>query len=245
MCHYLSLAKEKAMSQPKKKTSNKPWYKKPWGITLIILSVFTLTFPIVLFVLMWQSKKFSKWAKIAITVFVAIVAIGTIGSEESGNQTTQNDKPAQTSEQEQAANVEKTVDDLNKIAEALKAKVDKYAPVYCQNHKNVRMRNDQNLINGGWPTFEGRRNWTQEECRTIISKLLDITTEDRISQISEGRKIGVGMKSVEVIYSLGYPDDVNSTTNSYGTSEQWVYGSPIYDGQFVYLDNGVVTSYQQ
>jgi len=225
--------------------SKKKWYKKPWGVVLIILSVITFTFPIVLFVLMWQSQKFPKWAKIAITVFVAIAAIGAVGSEESSNQNSHNDKTAQTSEQKQTKDVEKTVDDINKIAEALKAKVDKYAPSYCQNHTNVHMRNDQSLIDGGWPTFEGRRNWTQDECRTIISKLLDITTEDRVSQISEGRKIGVGMKSVEVIYSLGYPDDVNSTTNSYGTSEQWVYGSPIYDGQYVYLDNGVVTSYQQ
>jgi hypothetical protein len=221
-------------------TRNKDWYKRPGGMIIAFI-----IWPVFLIWLMWQSKKFPKWAKISITVFVAIVAIGAASSEESSNQTSKNDKPAQISEQEQAANVEKTVDDLNKIAEALKAKVDKYAPVYCQNHKNVHMRNDQNLINGGWPTFDGRRNWTQEECRTIISKLMDITTEDRISQISEGRKIGVGMKSVEVIYSLGYPDDVSSTTNSYGTGEQWVYGSPIYDGHYVYLDNGVVTSYQQ
>jgi predicted membrane protein len=176
---------------------------------------------------------------IAIVIIGIFAVIGSIDSDKP------NDQASQTSEQEKTAKVEKTVEDLNKIADELKAKVDKYAPIYCQNHTNVYMRNDKVLVEAGWPTFDGKRNWTQEECRTIISKLLDITTEDRISQISEGRKIGVGMTNVEVIYSLGYPDDINSTTNSYGVSEQWVYGSPIYDGQYVYLEDGVVTSYQQ
>lgn len=228
------------VQQPKKR-----WYKKPWGVLLIILSVFTMTFPIVLLVLMWQAKKFPMWAKVTLTVFFAFLVVGVASSDDTSNQTSQNNNQEQTSEQEKTAKVEKTVEDLNKIAAELKAKVDKYAPVYCQNHTNVKMRNDKVLVDAGWPTFDGTRNWTQEECRTIVSKLLDITTEDRVSQISEGRKIGVGMTNAEVIYSLGYPDDINSTTNSYGTSEQWVYGSPIYDGQYVYLENGVVTSYQQ
>lgn len=53
-----------------------PWYKKSWGILLIILSVITLTFAIPLFIIMWQSKKWPLWGKILVTVIV----VGYFGS---------------------------------------------------------------------------------------------------------------------------------------------------------------------
>lgn len=36
MCHYLSLAKEKAMQQSNKKSSKKLWYKRWWAIILTL-----------------------------------------------------------------------------------------------------------------------------------------------------------------------------------------------------------------
>lgn len=40
MCHYLSLAKEKAMRQPNKKSQKqtKPWYRKWWGVIAIVVA---------------------------------------------------------------------------------------------------------------------------------------------------------------------------------------------------------------
>lgn len=42
--------------------------------------------------------------------------------------------------------------------------------------------------------------------------------------------------------SWGEPDDINRTTGSWGTHEQWVYGE--YDCDYLYFENGVLTSIQ-
>ncbi|WP_180287760.1 hypothetical protein [Janthinobacterium sp. 35] len=38
----------------------------------------------------------------------------------------------------------------------------------------------------------------------------------------------------------GGPESVNRSTGTYGVHEQWVYGG----GNYIYLENGVVTSIQ-
>lgn len=231
------------MSQSKKKTSQKPWHKKPWGIALIILSVVTFTFPIVLFVLMWQSKKFPKWAKFAITVFVVIVAIGAISSEESGNQTSQNNQPAQTAEQKQAEEEQK-----KKEAEAAYQKVlDTYAPVYCANHQDITV-NEPTLHADGWPMADNRKGITAEECKTLIGLLYlqrdgYANQEAWIKSVAE-RKVAIGMTKVEVVYAWGSPSDINRTITGGNTHEQWVFGNPIYGANYVYFDNDTVTSIQ-
>lgn len=132
------------------------------------------------------------------------------------------------------------------ILDARQAVIDKYHQPYCVSHTKMKMRADPKLTDAGWPTFSGTRDWTIEECKLIITRLYDTgTKESRIASISEGRKIGVGLSNLELIYSIGYPDDVNTTTTASGTREQWIYGDPLYDANYVYLDNGVVTSYQQ
>jgi len=57
--------------------------------------------------------------------------------------------------------------------------------------------------------------------------------------ITSGRA-SIGMNSCSVIAALGHPERVNRTTTSSGTREQLVYG----DRKYVYLDNGVVTAWQ-
>lgn len=232
------------MQQPnKKKLSKKPWYKKSWGVVLIILSVITLTFPIVLFVLMWQSKKFPEWAKIAITAFVVIAAIGAVGSEESGNQTSQNNSPAQATEQKQAEEEQK-----KKEAEASYQKVlDTYAPVYCANHQDITV-NEPTLHADGWPMADNRKGITADECKILIGLLYlqrdgYANQETWIQSVSE-RKVAIGMTKVEVVYAWGSPRDINRTTTGGGTHEQWVFGNPIYGANYVYFDNDLVTSIQ-
>ena len=61
----------------------------------------------------------------------------------------------------------------------------------------------------------------------------------KASLISKG-SIFVGMKSEDIHHAWGYPDSINKTTNRWGTSEQWVYGLRYY----VYVSNGIVTSFQ-
>jgi hypothetical protein len=55
------------------------------------------------------------------------------------------------------------------------------------------------------------------------------------------RKIYIGMTREMVLDSWGKPDDINKTTHSFGVHEQWVYGI----GQYVYLEDGIVTTIQQ
>ncbi len=64
-----------------------------------------------------------------------------------------------------------------------------------------------------------------------------------IQSIAES-KVAVGMTKVEVVYSWGSPGDINTTVVAGNRSEQWVYGSPIYGGNYVYFDNGIVTGLQ-
>jgi hypothetical protein len=54
-------------------------------------------------------------------------------------------------------------------------------------------------------------------------------------------KIGLGMTVEQVRSAWGKPKSINTTITTRGKHEQWVYDSR----QFVYLDDGVVTSIQQ
>jgi hypothetical protein len=57
--------------------------------------------------------------------------------------------------------------------------------------------------------------------------------------ISEG-KVSIGMTREMCRDSWGAPNDVNKTTNKYGTSEQWVYDS----GSFLYFEGDILTTIQ-
>lgn len=59
---------------------------------------------------------------------------------------------------------------------------------------------------------------------------------------SKGYSPKIGMSASEVRNSMwGSPNKINKTTTSYGTKEQWVYGS----GKYIYLENGIVTAIQE
>lgn len=67
-------------------------------------------------------------------------------------------------------------------------------------------------------------NWTPEECETVAA-----------------HKVGLGMNAEQVKLSWGKPSAINETIRTGLTSEQWVYSK---SGQYVYLENGFVTSVQ-
>ncbi|MBT6069324.1 hypothetical protein HOG48_06260 [Candidatus Peregrinibacteria bacterium] len=65
-------------------TTSKPWYKKWWGI-LLVISLFPITVPY----LVWTKTKWNKWVKIAITLLCAIILFsGSIGSNERREEAT-------------------------------------------------------------------------------------------------------------------------------------------------------------
>jgi hypothetical protein len=64
-------------------------------------------------------------------------------------------------------------------------------------------------------------------------------TPAKIVEAIKGQKIMLGMTAKQVELSWGKPEDVNRSVGSWGVHEQWVYGR-----QYVYLENGKVSSYQ-
>jgi hypothetical protein len=47
-----------------------------------------------------------------------------------------------------------------------------------------------------------------------------------------------------LVYRIGTPNDLNSTTTAFGNRQQWVYGDALEGASRVYLDDGKVTAYQ-
>jgi hypothetical protein len=52
------------------------------------------------------------------------------------------------------------------------------------------------------------------------------------------------MDNIDLLYSAGMPDDGNTTTNQNGSREQWVYNGSGNHTMYIYLENKVVTSWQ-
>ena len=61
-----------------------------------------------------------------------------------------------------------------------------------------------------------------------------------ICKVVAGRMVRIGMTAEQVRAAWGKPGHINSTIYRSGTHEQWVYR----DSQYVYLEDGVVTSLQ-
>lgn len=86
---------------------SKSWYKKPWGIALIMMSIVTLTFPIPLVVIMWQKEKFSKVARIIITAAIVIIYGSALASYNETPQSADNKAAESKSPEQQTKSAEK------------------------------------------------------------------------------------------------------------------------------------------
>lgn len=58
------------------------------------------------------------------------------------------------------------------------------------------------------------------------------------------KNVVIGMTAEQVRLSIGKPTTVNRTVTAAGVREQWVYRSSLYNTRYIYLENGVVTSWQ-
>jgi len=65
------------------------------------------------------------------------------------------------------------------------------------------------------------------------------TYGNEIAQKIFAHKIWIGMTKEMMKLSWGVPDDINRTVTANSTSEQWIYGN-----QYVYVDDGIVTAWQ-
>lgn len=64
-------------------------------------------------------------------------------------------------------------------------------------------------------------------------------TPARIADAIRRQSVVLGMTSAQVRLAWGPPEDINRSVGAWGVHEQWVYGR-----QYVYLENGKVTSFQ-
>ena len=69
-----------------------------------------------------------------------------------------------------------------------------------------------------------------------------------IKELIEEGQIKIGMSKEQILASWGTPDKVNKNVGSWGVIEQWIYEGYISEygiSYYVYVENGVVTSWQR
>ncbi|KUF30056.1 hypothetical protein V2H29_14875 [Lysinibacillus fusiformis] len=92
------------------------------------------------------------------------------------------------------------------------------------------------LNDWGWIEHEYRSNLYTMERRAEEKKVMNEKIEN-----ARGMNPTLGMTYDEVLASLwGAPYDINRTVTEYGSYEQWVYGN----GQYLYFEDGILTSFQ-
>lgn len=92
---------------------------------------------------------------------------------------------------------------------------------------------------------DARRQWYVD-----TTAGLDQDTKYRIlnSESKYSHKLAIGMTEEQVHAAIGFPDDINTTTSSWGTREQWVYGGMIgnryFSPYYFYFNDGILTAIQ-
>lgn len=69
-------------------------------------------------------------------------------------------------------------------------------------------------------------------------------TDSDLKQVIMEGKVRVGITKEQVLISWGVPDDIHRTVTGFGSSEQWIYGNPLYGAKYLYFDNDKLTSWQ-
>lgn len=140
--------------------------------------------------------------------------------------------------------VEQNVEAEKINTELIKKQKEEISNLFCseRSEANVRSVNLTDFIsmyekNGETVTLHPANDIkpTQETCNKITDICFEWWNEKDCRNIAE-RKIWIGMDKHQLYLSWGLPDDTNNTTNSYGISSQFVYGDPIYNANYVYLE---------
>lgn len=83
---------------------------------------------------------------------------------------------------------------------------------------------------------------SKEEAKAIDASWAKKQIEKKIYILT--KKVCVGMTKSQVLASWGAPSQINRTVGSWGNHEQWVYRRGSYTNQYLYFENGKLTSYQ-
>jgi|GEM_PF-3618227 len=87
--------------------------------------------------------------------------------------------------------------------------------------------------------FDEENNHIRDELYVTNPLITYKLTPSQVAAVRKG-DIYLGMSKKIVTLIKGEPDDINTTTGSYGTHEQWVYGNNAY----YYFENGKLTTVQ-
>jgi len=99
----------------------------------------------------------------------------------------------------------------------------------------------------GWIDESGgirRKNKNKEEIIKLLRDLSRTLWPLRIQNDILAGNIRVGFTSEQVMLSWGKPDHINTTRTLVGVHEQWVYGENPFPNSYVYLENGLVKSWE-
>lgn len=89
-----------------------------------------------------------------------------------------------------------------------------------------------------------RPNKTTDEMRTLLNELSMTLWPIRIQNDILAGNIRVGFTPEQVTMAWGKPDHVNRTKTLVGIHEQWVYGENPFPRSYVYIENGLVKSWE-
>ena len=68
---------------------------------------------------------------------------------------------------------------------------------------------------------------------------IDLSWDPDVIEKIKNHKVAIGMNKKQILLSWGQPDDINRSVGSWGVHEQWIYGS-----KYLYLENDILTSFQ-
>ena len=92
---------------------------------------------------------------------------------------------------------------------------------------------------------DGVKKYMSRPCEGAIKSEkveIYIPPADPLQGAINSKRIMIGMTKRQVKESWGQPRDINRRVSKYGTTEQWVYGDFLKNRQYVYFENGLVTS---
>lgn len=90
---------------------------------------------------------------------------------------------------------------------------------------------------------ESKKDSDLRRSQAVLEEARQAQIEKVVAAVAEG-KIVLGMTAEDARRSWGSPTKINASIGGYGKHEQWVYERGRYRTQYVYVENGVVTSMQ-
>ena len=97
-----------------------------------------------------------------------------------------------------------------------------------------------------WQERAVREAWVSQLRRTIVRERCRSTLDwnEEACRLIDEKKIVLGMTDEQLRLSWGAPGRVNRSVGSFGVHEQWIYPRGSVTDDYVYVEDGKVTSWQ-